>query len=192
MLMHIACPAVPDASSAGLKPLLFERPRDGSRTRGYCGSAAGAVRSLNGDSLPPRSADLSRVEPAVIPNGSSMDRTRDPHPIDVAVGRRIRHRRQMLGLSQTTVARRLGISFQSVQKYESGHIRVSASRLLALAEVLTIPVAYFFEAVAQKSEESAETDRASAELLRIAMQLPPDVRAAYMACMRSSLSLYKR
>lgn len=121
-----------------------------------------------------------------------MDRTRAPHPIDVAVGRRIRFRRQILGLSQGAVGERMGISFQAVQKYESGHIRVSASRLVALAEVLDVPVAYFFDAVAQSCGDGAEIDRATAELFRIVQELPADLRAAFVACMRSTLNLYSR
>lgn len=64
--------------------------------------------------------------------------------IDLAVGRRIAARRAALGLSQTALARELGISFQQVQKYETGANRVSASRLHQAATALGCSVADFF------------------------------------------------
>lgn len=66
--------------------------------------------------------------------------------IDQAVGRRIAARRSALGLSQTALARELGISFQQVQKYETGANRVSASRLHRAATALDCSVADFFPA----------------------------------------------
>ena len=66
------------------------------------------------------------------------------NPIDLDVGRRIRVRRIQLGLSQTYVADKLGITFQQVQKYEKGANRVSASRLQNIAELLDVPVSFFF------------------------------------------------
>jgi len=76
-----------------------------------------------------------------------MAETKDdaPHPIDAYVGGRIRLRRVQLGMSQTALAERIGVSFQAVQKYESGDIRISASRLYEAAQVLEAPPAYFFE-----------------------------------------------
>lgn len=71
-----------------------------------------------------------------------------PHPIDVHVGSRIRHRRAMLGLNQTELALKVGVTFQSIQKYERGSNRVSASRLQEIAEVLGVPVSHFFEGLA--------------------------------------------
>jgi transcriptional regulator with XRE-family HTH domain len=68
-----------------------------------------------------------------------------PHPIDVYVGGRMRLRRIQLGLSQGALAGKIGVSFQAVQKYESGDIRISASRLYDVAQVLEVSPAYFFE-----------------------------------------------
>jgi len=67
--------------------------------------------------------------------------TEVPHPIDVRVGARIRVRRLLLGMNQETIADRLDLTFQPVQKYESGANRVSASRLSAIAEILGVPIA---------------------------------------------------
>ena len=68
-----------------------------------------------------------------------------PHPIDRHVGARIRHRRAVLGLNQTELALKVGVTFQSIQKYERGANRVSASRLQEIAAVLGVPVSHFFE-----------------------------------------------
>lgn len=59
--------------------------------------------------------------------------TDTPHPIDLAVGMRIRMRREDRGLTQQDLARAIGVTFQQVQKYERGTNRVSASRLLQIA-----------------------------------------------------------
>ena len=68
-----------------------------------------------------------------------------PNPIDVHVGAKIRERRHALGISQTTLADQIGLTFQQIQKYERGANRVAASRLVDFAEVLTVPIAFFFD-----------------------------------------------
>jgi len=68
-----------------------------------------------------------------------------PNPIDVHVGSRIRLRRNMLGMSQEKLGENLGITFQQIQKYEKGTNRVGASRLQAIASIIDVPVAFFFE-----------------------------------------------
>ena len=57
----------------------------------------------------------------------------------------MRLRRIQLGLSQGALASKIGVSFQAVQKYESGDIRISASRLYDVAQVLEVSPAFFFE-----------------------------------------------
>ncbi|MEX6505846.1 helix-turn-helix domain-containing protein [Jiella sp. M17.18] len=64
---------------------------------------------------------------------------------DAVVGRRLRQRRVMLGISQTALARTLGITFQQIQKYESGKNRISAGRLQQMANALDLPIAAFFD-----------------------------------------------
>ncbi len=59
-----------------------------------------------------------------------------PHPLDVALGSRIRLRRRELDLSQDQLARKVGITFQQVQKYEHGTNRVSFSRLVEIVRAL--------------------------------------------------------
>ena len=68
-----------------------------------------------------------------------------PHPVDVHVGKRIRHRRWLTGMTQQQLAETVGIKFQQIQKYETGANRVSASRLWDIAEALEADVAFFFE-----------------------------------------------
>lgn len=68
-----------------------------------------------------------------------------PNPIDIHVGSRVRLRRNMLGMSQEKLGEHLGITFQQIQKYEKGTNRVGASRLQAIASILGVPVAFFFE-----------------------------------------------
>lgn len=65
--------------------------------------------------------------------------------IDLHVGRRLRRRRRLLGLTQQQLAECIGIRFQQVQKYECGANRVTASRLYELAGALQAPVSYFYE-----------------------------------------------
>ncbi|MDT4882187.1 anaerobic benzoate catabolism transcriptional regulator [compost metagenome] len=83
---------------------------------------------------------------------------RRSHLIDQAVGRRIAARRSALGLSQSALARDLGVSFQQVQKYETGANRVSASRLHQAATALGCSVADFFPA--RPTTDAAEIDLA--------------------------------
>ncbi len=69
----------------------------------------------------------------------------NPRPVDVHAGARMRQRRTLLGMNQTTLGDALGLSFQQVQKYESGTNRIGASRLFDLSRVLGVPVEYFFD-----------------------------------------------
>jgi transcriptional regulator with XRE-family HTH domain len=80
-----------------------------------------------------------KKEPARYGRGTGV-----PNPIDVHVGSRVRMRRLLLGMNQETLAERLGLTFQQVQKYEGGANRVSASRLSQMADILRVPVGYFF------------------------------------------------
>lgn len=63
--------------------------------------------------------------------------------IDKEVGRRVRHRRNQLGLSQSELGEKIGVSFQQVQKIEKGNNRAAASRLIALGEALQCPPSHF-------------------------------------------------
>ncbi len=74
-----------------------------------------------------------------------MANKKQPNPIDIHVGSRVRLRRMMLGMSQEKLGDHLGITFQQIQKYEKGTNRIGASRLQHIARVMTVPVSFFFE-----------------------------------------------
>jgi transcriptional regulator with XRE-family HTH domain len=65
--------------------------------------------------------------------------------IDIFLGRRLRRRRRLLGLTQEQIAGACGVRFQQIQKYECGANRMSAARLWRLSQALEVPVAYFFD-----------------------------------------------
>lgn len=70
---------------------------------------------------------------------------RRANPIDAHVGSRVRLRRMLLGMSQERLGEQLGLTFQQVQKYEKGVNRIGASRLFELAQILGVPVQFFYE-----------------------------------------------
>ena len=76
---------------------------------------------------------------------SAATRSKEPKIMDKHVGARIRSRRIMLDMSQEKLGDALGLTFQQVQKYEKGVNRVGASRLAQIADVLKVPVAWFFD-----------------------------------------------
>ena len=65
--------------------------------------------------------------------------------IDLHLGKRLRRRRRLLGFTQQQVAEGVGIRFQQIQKYECGANRISAARLWQLAQVLDVPISYFYD-----------------------------------------------
>ena len=83
-----------------------------------------------------------------------------PHSVDVHVGGRLRMRRTLLGMSQEMVAELLGLTFQQLQKYESGANRVSASRLHELSQILDVPHAFFFDEMTDNSNSRKQTTAA--------------------------------
>lgn len=70
---------------------------------------------------------------------------RRANPMDAHVGSRVRLRRMLLGMSQERLGEQLGLTFQQVQKYEKGVNRIGASRLFELAQVLSVPIQYFYD-----------------------------------------------
>ncbi|MFA8441484.1 helix-turn-helix domain-containing protein [Yoonia sp.] len=107
------------------------------------------------------------------------------HPVDVHVGKRIRHRRWMNGTTQQQLAEAVGIKFQQIQKYETGMNRVSASRLWDIANVLGVDVSFFFEGLEAEIDANAKktdmpgdilTDKEALELLRSYYAIPENQR----------------
>jgi transcriptional regulator with XRE-family HTH domain len=85
------------------------------------------------------------------------------HPTDTHVGQRVRMRRLMLGMSQSTLADALGLTFQQVQKYEKGANRIGAGRLQHIAQILKMPVQSFFEGLPEHEQRRAPTDAPDAQ-----------------------------
>ena len=75
--------------------------------------------------------------------------------IDLHLGKRLRRRRRLLGLTQQQLAVAVGVRFQQIQKYECGANRISAARLWQLAEALEVPVGYFFDGLAEQMDRTA-------------------------------------
>lgn len=109
-----------------------------------------------------------------------------PHPIDVRVGQRVREKRKELGITQDRLAQALDLTFQQVQKYERGVNRMSASKLFEAAQVLKVPVNWFFDGDALSGARLTETAepfegeqlsaRESRDLLTAYLKLDPKLR----------------
>lgn len=81
------------------------------------------------------------------------------HVVDVHVGKRIRQRRWLVGMTQQRLAEMVGIKFQQIQKYETGANRVSASRLWDIADALEVDVAFFFDGLKSDTDAEPKTDK---------------------------------
>lgn len=94
------------------------------------------------------------------------------HSVDIHVGKRLRHRRWMIGMTQGELAEKLGIRFQQIQKYESGSNRVSASRLWDMAQALEVPVAYFFQGLDPDDPIDEDERQQAVNLVRFYRSMP--------------------
>ena len=106
------------------------------------------------------------------------------HPVDQHVGKRIRHRRWLVGMTQQQLADQVGIKFQQIQKYETGANRVSASRMWDIAQSLQVDISFFFEGI-EGDEAQVEagvapsdvlSDKEALELLRSYYAIPENQR----------------
>lgn len=78
-----------------------------------------------------------------------------PLPVDIHIGRVLRRRRQLLGLTQAQLAEVCGLTFQQIHKYETAINSLSATRLWRLADALSVPVSYFFEGLPAEEKSFA-------------------------------------
>jgi transcriptional regulator with XRE-family HTH domain len=109
-----------------------------------------------------------------------------PHHVDVHVGKRIRQRRWITGMTQQQLAEAVGIKFQQIQKYETGANRVSASRLWDIGEAMDVKASYFFEGLGSNASSEGEEglaipaafteDREAVELVRSYYAIPENQR----------------
>lgn len=101
------------------------------------------------------------------------------HPTDCHVGRKIRERCILQGFSQEKLGEAIGVTFQQVQKLQSGANRVSASRLYDIAKALKVPVSYFFEGLDDGQPapiDDTMTKRETLELVRAYHDIPENTR----------------
>ena len=108
------------------------------------------------------------------------------HLVDVHVGKRIRQRRWLVGMTQQKLAESVGIKFQQIQKYETGANRVSASRLWDIADALDVDVSFFFDGLKEEAEAEAATpssvpadmmgDKEAMDLVRSYYAIPENQR----------------
>ena len=127
----------------------------------------------------------------------ARDKDEDPHPVDRHVGRRVQEKRLDLGLTQTALAKAVGVSFQQVQKYEKGTNRVSASKLFEMADFMKVGIPFFFDGYGGASVGVAEEAPAfdhehrptknSVEIARLAPRLPPRKQKLILDMMREML-----
>jgi transcriptional regulator with XRE-family HTH domain len=82
-----------------------------------------------------------------------------PHPVDRHVGRQLKTRRLLLGMSRADLGHALGITGPQVHYYENGHTRVGAGRLLHLSQILKVPVEYFFDGAPDSLAAKAKVRR---------------------------------
>lgn len=86
--------------------------------------------------------------------------------IDMHLGKRLRRRRRLLGLTQQQLAGACGVRFQQIQKYECGANRISAARLWQLSEALEVPVGYFYDGLSDADQrEHAQGETQGGEML---------------------------
>ncbi len=89
---------------------------------------------------------------------------RSSHPIDKHVGTKLKARRNLIGMSQDELAQEVDLTYQQIQKYESGTNRIGASRLFEFSKILQVAVGYFFEGLENASKKGfADTKQAEFE-----------------------------
>ena len=128
----------------------------------------------------------------------ALEKAEDPHPVDRHVGRRVKEKRLDLGLTQTALAKAVGVSFQQVQKYEKGVNRVSASKLFEMADFMKVDIPFFFHGYSSPqvgaAEDAAPTfdhehqpTKTSVEITRLAPRLAPRKQKLILDMMRDML-----
>jgi transcriptional regulator with XRE-family HTH domain len=97
---------------------------------------------------------------AILNEAGMGKRNRDPR--DAEIGKRVRARRLYRGMSQMVLADHLNLTFQQVQKYEKGTNRISAGRLQRIAEVLAVPIMFFYAGL-DENQSKHEADSAGVD-----------------------------
>lgn len=114
--------------------------------------------------------------------------------VDRHVGARIRERRLMLGLSQQQLAEAIGVTYQQAHKYERGLNRISAGRLYGIAQVLGVPVSWFFDGIGSDgpAAQLTQRQRLCLEIARNFAQIRDERHQAALSQMARALVEAKR
>ncbi len=119
------------------------------------------------------------------PVGGVKVQKKTPHLNDVSVGKKIRCRRKYMGISQEKLGKKIGVSFQQIQKYENGSNRVGAGRLQEIANILDINISFFYTDISQKRNilycyDEGISSKEEYSLLRGFRQLKPKKQKAIL------------
>lgn len=95
-----------------------------------------------------------------------------PHPVDIHVGKKVREARNLEGLSQEELGKKLGISFQQVQKYEKGSNRIGSSRLYEISRALETPIEYFFDGIEDDKPQGRPISRRALSIAKKLEEIP--------------------
>lgn len=114
--------------------------------------------------------------------------------VDRHVGVRIRERRLMLGMSQQQLAEAIGVTYQQAHKYERGLNRISAGRLYGIAQVLGVPVSWFFDGIGSggPAAQLTQRQRLCLEIARNFSQIRDERHQAALSHMARALAEAKR
>ncbi len=106
-----------------------------------------------------------------------------PRPVDVHVGGRVKACRTLIGMSQTELGKHVGLTFQQIQKYETGVDRITASRLWQFSLILGQPISWFFEGIGKRKRKGDDlvaddllAKRETLQLVRYLSACDPDVQ----------------
>ena len=124
-------------------------------------------------------------------NNDKNFRVTNNNAVDVHVGKRIRLRRTLLGMSQEQLGNALNITFQQVQKYERGANRVSASRLWDISQIIDVPISYFFEDMSDTTLKASprRVSASGAELVIVDDAKDPMARRETLELVRTYYSI---
>src|SRR5918911_2511156 len=158
-----------------MKKQLLERAGTMARTTTRT-PPSGRTTTRGGKAAPPATRGAKAAAPAARKPAASAEPQPRARPgtkrtteVDGIIGAKMRMRRGELGMTQTGLAKAVGITFQQVQKYEQGKNRVGGSRLADIAKALDVPVSYFFEQTPDEMEAvqgSLLNTRGAVSLLR--------------------------
>ncbi|WP_375625358.1 helix-turn-helix domain-containing protein [Bartonella sp. MU37NMGALS] len=109
---------------------------------------------------------------------------KNPHFNDISIGRKIRFKRTMIGMSQKQLGSQLGVTFQQIQKYEKGSNRIGAGRLQEIADILNVPISFFYADLSTKENVSTCDDEIGSKeeqvLLKSFRELKPKKQKAIL------------